>query len=98
MEAWFSSRKAIRFPTLSNMLALDTEMGEAIISVLNISESLSIRDSYLEEGSWSVTDKMIGFMAMMKIPLNQWRMHNSGSLLSFSSMRHLRQFSNIQKI
>jgi hypothetical protein len=41
-------------------------MGEIVISVSNISESLSIRASSLEVGSFSITDKMTGFMAMMK--------------------------------
>jgi hypothetical protein len=41
-------------------------MGEMVISVSNISESLSIRDSSFEVRSYSVTDKMRGFMAMMK--------------------------------
>jgi hypothetical protein len=66
MEAWATSRKGIHFPTLSNKLALDTEMGETVISVSNTSESLSIRASSLEAGSCSVMDKMTGFMAMMK--------------------------------
>jgi hypothetical protein len=66
MDAWDASRKGICFPTLSNKLALDTEMGETVISVSKISESLSIRASSLEAGSCSVTDKMTGFMAMMK--------------------------------
>jgi hypothetical protein len=48
MEAWAASRKGICFPTLSNKLALDTEMGEMVISVSNTSESLSIRASSLE--------------------------------------------------
>jgi len=50
-------------PTLSNKLALDTKMGETIIYVSNILESLS---SSFEVGSFSVTDKMTVFMAMMK--------------------------------
>jgi hypothetical protein len=66
MDSWDVSRKGIRFSTLSNKLAMDTEIGEMVISVSNISESLSIRASYLEVGSCSVTDKMTGFMAMMK--------------------------------
>jgi hypothetical protein len=59
MEAWAASMKGIHFPTLSNKLALDMKMGEIVISV-------SIRASSLEVGSFSVTDKMTGFMEMMK--------------------------------
>jgi hypothetical protein len=66
MEVWATSRKGIHFPTLSNKLALDTEMSETTISMSNILKSLSIRDSSLEAGSCSVTDKMTGFMSMMK--------------------------------
>ena len=66
MEAWAASRKGIRFLTLSNRLDLDTEMVEMVISVSNTSESLSIRASSLEAGSYFITDKMIGFKAMMK--------------------------------
>jgi hypothetical protein len=50
MEAWTASRKGICLPTLSDKLALDTEMGETVISVSNTSESLSIRDSLLGKG------------------------------------------------
>jgi hypothetical protein len=66
MYAWAASRKGIRFPTSSNKLALDTEMGEMVIYVSKISESPSIRDSSLEVGSCYVTNKITGFMAMMK--------------------------------
>jgi hypothetical protein len=41
-------------------------MGETVISVSNILESLSIRASSFEARSCSVMDKMRGFMAMMK--------------------------------
>ena len=66
MEAWVASRMGIHFPTLSNKLDLDTEMGEMVIFVSNISESLLIRASSLEEESCSIMDKMKRFMAMMK--------------------------------
>jgi len=66
MQAWAASRKGICFPTLSKKMALDTKMGEMVIYVSNISESLSIRISSLGAGSCYVTDKMTGFVAMMK--------------------------------
>jgi hypothetical protein len=66
MDAWAASRKGIHFPTLSNKLALDIEMGETVISVSNTSDSLSIRASSLEAGSCYVMDKMVGFMTMIK--------------------------------
>ena len=70
MEYWAASRKGIHFPTLSSKFDLDTEMGETVISVSNISESLSIRASSLEAESFSFTDKMIGLVSMMKNTCN----------------------------
>jgi len=66
MEAWTASKKLIFLPTLSEKLALDTEMGEAVIWVSNTSESLSIRASLFSGGSCYVTDRMTGSMAVMK--------------------------------
>jgi hypothetical protein len=58
-------------PTLSNKFDLDTEMGETVISVSKMSESLSIRASSLEEMSYSFTDNTIGLVAMVKIPVKR---------------------------
>jgi hypothetical protein len=41
-------------------------MGKIVISMSKISKYLSIRASYFKVGACSVTDKMTGFMAMMK--------------------------------
>jgi hypothetical protein len=41
-------------------------MGEIVISMSKMSESLSIRDSYLEVMSCSFTDKMTGLDSMVK--------------------------------
>jgi hypothetical protein len=66
MEAWIALRKGIYLPTLSDKLALDTEMGETVILVSNTSETLSIRASSLGGGYFSDTNKMTGSMVMMK--------------------------------
>jgi hypothetical protein len=41
-------------------------MGEIVISVLNTTESLSIRDSSFDVGSFSTTNVMTGSMVAMK--------------------------------
>jgi hypothetical protein len=56
----------MRVPTLSNKFDLDTKMGETVIFVSKMSESLSIRASYLEETSCSFMDKTRGLSAMVK--------------------------------
>ena len=71
MQAWAASRKGICFPTLSDRLSLEKETGETVISVSNTSESLSIRASYLEEMSFSFTDKTTRLLAMEKIHVKQ---------------------------
>jgi hypothetical protein len=45
-------------------------MGEMVISVSNMSESRSIRDSSFDTGSCYVTDVIIGPMEAMK---NTWK-------------------------
>jgi hypothetical protein len=64
--AWTTSRKGIFFPTLSDRLALDTEMGEMVILVSNTYESLSIRDPSFDMRSLSDIDIMIGSMVTIK--------------------------------
>jgi hypothetical protein len=66
MEAWIALRKGIYLPTLSDKLAMDTDMGETVISVSNTSESLSIRASSFGRESYSVTKKVTGSMEVMK--------------------------------
>jgi len=70
MEYWAASRKSIHFPTLSRKFDLDTKMGEIVIFVTNMSESLSIRDSSLEADSFSFMEKTTGLVAMMKNTCN----------------------------
>jgi hypothetical protein len=64
--AWNDSRKGIFFPTLTDILALDTEMGEMVILVSKTYESRSIMDSSFDTGSCSTTDIMTGSMVAMK--------------------------------
>jgi hypothetical protein len=56
----------MHIPTLSNKFDLDTETGEIVIFVSKTSESLSIRDSSMEEMSCSFTDKITGLVGMVK--------------------------------
>ena len=99
MEAWAASRKGIRFLKLPIKLALNTEMGETVISVLNTSESLSIRAYSLEVGSFSVMDKMTGILAMMKNTCES--MENARIWFTVElqfRMKHLCHFSNVQML